>query len=199
MTTEQDSATAAFERLRAEIGGMRTDMHRLAGEIARQSVPDYDLTLGDIVKRVDSVKDTLSDLKSQLPGPMARLPGESELSDELRKLIAELSSVAAAGQTSVAAMRNHQAWRLWLAGGVASGVAVGIVLSLAVAVLFPEKAGALMAGGVLGKSPWETGEALLQQAGPASYARMVRLFNACPPESPTEMCEAALAVGLAIK
>ena len=41
---------------------------------------------------------------------------------------------------------------------------------------------------------WSAGQAMLGDANPEMWDRMVRLYNACPRDSTTELCEAVLAV-----
>jgi hypothetical protein len=41
---------------------------------------------------------------------------------------------------------------------------------------------------------WNAGEAMMQDASPAQWDRMARLYKACPQDSTTELCEAAIAV-----
>jgi hypothetical protein len=41
---------------------------------------------------------------------------------------------------------------------------------------------------------WNAGEAMMQDASPAQWERMVRLYKACPQDSTVELCEAATAV-----
>lgn len=41
---------------------------------------------------------------------------------------------------------------------------------------------------------WNVGQAMLGDASPETWDRMVRLYKACPKDSTTELCEAVLAV-----
>ncbi len=58
----------------------------------------------------------------------------------------------------------------------------------------PWGSGTWLAGLAFG-GRWSAGEAMMQQADPVAWERMVRLYKACPKDSLTELCEATMAVG----
>ena len=41
---------------------------------------------------------------------------------------------------------------------------------------------------------WNAGEAMMQDASPTQWERMVRLYKSCPQDSSTELCEATMTV-----
>ncbi|MBV9786155.1 MAG: hypothetical protein JO264_20320, partial [Acidisphaera sp.] len=91
---------------------------------------------------------------------------------------------------AVRAQQEQRAW-LWLAGGL--GIVGGVLLWVLATAILPWGAGTWLAGlGYGGR--WQGGQALLREADPVSWERMVRLYQACPVASRTEQCEAALAV-----
>jgi len=47
---------------------------------------------------------------------------------------------------------------------------------------------------VIGRGRWKTGQTLMHEANLKAWGRMARLYNACPTETSTELCEAAMAV-----
>jgi hypothetical protein len=56
----------------------------------------------------------------------------------------------------------------------------------------PWGAGDWLASSLIGGGRWRAGETLMERAGPESFGRMVRLYNACG-QQPVESCEAAIA------
>jgi hypothetical protein len=75
----------------------------------------------------------------------------------------------------------------------ALGLIVGVGLWYVAAGLLPRSAGDWIAGSLIGGSKWQAGETLMQEASPETWARMVRLYDACGTQA-TELCEAAIAV-----
>ena len=75
----------------------------------------------------------------------------------------------------------------------AFGAVIGVLLWLLLIELLPWRVSDRMAVLPLGGSPWETGLALMRRDSPKSFDKMVRLYKACPPDSTTELCEAAMA------
>lgn len=82
--------------------------------------------------------------------------------------------------------------REWIA--VAIGAVVGLVLWYPLVSLTPFGGGTWLAATLIGGGRWRAGQALMQEADPASWERMVRLYNACAKDSTIDLCEAALAV-----
>ncbi len=73
----------------------------------------------------------------------------------------------------------------------------GVVLLVA---LLPWGGGTWLAAVPLaGRNQWQADEILMQQADPASWDRMVKLYRPCPPDSAADLCAAAIAVELAAK
>jgi hypothetical protein len=59
--------------------------------------------------------------------------------------------------------------------------------------LLPRSVGDGIAASLIGGTRWQAGEMLMDEASPASFDKMVRLYEACG-EQATELCEAAIAV-----
>jgi hypothetical protein len=59
--------------------------------------------------------------------------------------------------------------------------------------MLPWGGGTWLAGLAFG-GRWNAGEAMMQDASPAQWERMVRLYKACPQDSTTDLCEAAITV-----
>jgi hypothetical protein len=73
------------------------------------------------------------------------------------------------------------------------GLVVGMGLWYVAGGLLPRSAGDAIAVSLIGGSKWQAGETLMQESSPESWARMVRLYDACGAQT-TELCEAAIAV-----
>ena len=73
------------------------------------------------------------------------------------------------------------------------GVSGGVLLWFLLTALPPWGGGTWLAGLAFG-GRWNAGQAMMQDANPAVWDRMVRLYKACPQDSTTELCEAAMAV-----
>ena len=63
-----------------------------------------------------------------------------------------------------------------------------------VAFLIPWGGGHWLASTLIGGGRWGAGQTLMEEANPAVWERMVRLYRACPLDTTTELCEAAMAV-----
>ena len=86
--------------------------------------------------------------------------------------------------------QDQQQW-LWTAG--VCGVMAGALLWFMLTAMLPWGGGTWLAGLAWG-GRWNAGEAMMQDASPAQWERLVRLHKACPKDSTTELCEAAEAV-----
>ena len=73
--------------------------------------------------------------------------------------------------------------------GVRGGAGPGVVAASAGAAC-----GEWMASLVVGGGRWQAGQAMMRNADPAAWNRMARLVNACPKDTSTDLCEAAMAV-----
>lgn len=196
MPPETQSAADAFDALRAEVGETRADLRKLAKTIADRPAPDYGLTLGEMAKQLASAERHLGDLVRTVA--IARLPGELLLPHELGALTDQAKAAARELRAAAGAAIEQQAVRRRMAGAGALGALAGMVLLLGMvlggAALFPRATGSWVAASILGGDPWDAGQALLYQADPATFERMVRLYQACPKNASTELCRAAMAV-----
>jgi hypothetical protein len=189
---ETRSAAEAFDALRAEVRETHAEIRTLTTRIAGASAPNYDLTLGEMAKRLGAMEDRLTHLARHMPP--ARLPGEITLPDELATITEQARAAAQALRAAIGAAVAQQALRWWMIGSGGTGVLLGILLCLGMAALLPRQAGAWMAATMIGGDPWSAGEALMQEGDAAAFNRMVRLYQACPAASTTEFCAAAIAV-----
>ncbi len=91
---------------------------------------------------------------------------------------------------SARARHDQQQW-LWTAG--VCGALGGALLWFLLTVTLPWGGGTWLASLAFG-GRWNAGEAMMQDASPAQWERMARLYKACPQDSTTELCEAAITV-----
>jgi hypothetical protein len=89
---------------------------------------------------------------------------------------------------------THEEQRRWRGVALACGVMLGIALWYVLPSLLPWGAGDWLASSLIGGGRWRAGEALMERASPASFERMVQLYNACG-ERPIDLCETALTAG----
>jgi hypothetical protein len=89
---------------------------------------------------------------------------------------------------------EQQAVRWWMTGAAGIGVLLGILLCICMVALMPRTAGAWVAASIVGGDPWTAGQTLMREGDPATFERIVRLYQACPQGSSTELCTAAMAV-----
>lgn len=206
---EPDGAEQAFEALRAEVAALRRGVelvYRQRQEAAGPAVtgPDYSPTLGAIAKELKGVAGRL-DAMERAPA-LASTPADqaAELRRELHHIgqdargglvhsqaqldgtVRELRGMVA----SVRAREDQQQW-LWTAG--VGGVLGGVLLWFMLTAILPWGGGTWLAGLAFG-GRWNAGEAMMQDASPAQWERMVRLYKACPQDSTTDLCEAAITV-----
>jgi hypothetical protein len=192
MPPETRSAAEAFDALRAEVSNTHTEMRTLAKMVADKPTPDYDLTLGQMAKRLGAMDDRLAGLVHMMP--QARLPEEIFLPHELLAITSQAKAAAQDLHAATGSAIEQQAVRWWMAGTGGIGVLLGILLCLGMVALLPRAAGAWVAASIVGGDPWTAGQNLMREGDPATFERMVRLYQACPQDSATELCAAAFAI-----
>ena len=206
---EADGAEQAFEALRAEVVALRRGIElidRRIQEAAGPAVagPDYSPTLGAIAKELKAVTARLEAME-RAPA-LASTPAQqaAELRRELHRIGQDAQDGLAHSQAqldgtvrelhgmigSARARHDQQQW-LWTAG--VCGVLGGALLWFLLTAYLPGAGGTWLAGLAFG-GRWNTGEAMMQDANPVQWERMVRLYKACPQDSTVELCEAAMAV-----
>jgi hypothetical protein len=207
---DEDDAARAFEALRGEVAALRRGIelvYRQAQQVpaAALDAPDYSPTLGAIAqelrafgKRLDgmeahpALKLTPAAYATQVTEGVRRVEGEAarslthaqgRFSDGLH----ELRSLIGSAHSQFVQQRRE-----WIA--VAIGAALGFVVWWPLAFLTPWGGGHWLAATLIGGGRWGAGQTLIEEANPAVWERMVRLYRACPVDTTTELCEAALAV-----
>ena len=193
---DSGAAERAFVALRAEVAALRTAAEQQA------SMPDYTLTLGTIVKELQTVDERLTAIEAHPALAMtpnvysaelsaategARRARDNELWDAkvaLSNSMRELQQLSRNAQT-------RQEQQRWLELAVAFGVVLGIALWYLLPSFLPWSVGDWLASSLIGGGRWQAGQTLMQRANPDSFGRMVRLYNACG-ERQVEMCETAI-------
>jgi len=202
-----DAAEQAFEALRVEVAGLGRQLDQLAqqGEGGGAITPDYSPTLGAIAKELKAVSTRLDGIERHPALKMTPASYRAEIEAVARATATAASrpfvdslhdaQIATRKLESLAGrVRDRQEQQRWLAtvGGV--GVLGGVLLWLLLIRVLPWGAGDWLAALPLGGGRWTAGQSLMREADPVTWDKMVRLYKACPQESTTELCEAALTV-----
>jgi len=191
MTDEPRSAAEAFDALAARVSGQSAELPKLKAAIEKVGT-NSELTLARMAQDVDRTREAIHDVVVRLPP--AGLPGETEMSAAMQLACDRMQEVLGRVQKACGSAAERQVQRQWLVRTAGAGFLAGLVLCLAVAVIFPRMAGALMAARIVGESDWNAGQALMRRGDPESWDRMARLYNACPHDVAIEFCTAAMAV-----
>lgn len=205
----QDGAEAAFEALRAEVAALRRGIELLYRQ--RQDAkppavagPDYSPTLGAIAKELQVVTARLQAIErtpvlSMTPASLGADIDQvaqttvSVVSQPFLHGLTELRGTTRELQALAGRVREQHEQRQWLWTMGTLGTTLGMLLWFLATALLPWGAGTWL-GSLAYGGRWNAGQAMLQDAQPALWGRMVRLYNACPKDSTTELCEAAMAV-----
>lgn len=212
-----DEAERAFEALRAEVAGQRRVLERLdglirqgqqarPGPVGTGGVPDYSPTLGGMAKELQGIGTRLDGIEAHPALQLApqvhaqqvaagvrqvqedAAKGVAWASGRLNEAMRELREIVGSAHGQLA-----QQQREWIA------VTVGAVLGFAVwwplTYVLPWGGGNRLAATLIdGGGRWSAGQALMRDADRETWGRLARLYNACPKDSTTELCEAAMAV-----
>jgi hypothetical protein len=206
---DEGDAARAFEALREEVAALRRGVELVyrQGQEAKAPAtagPDYSPTLGVIAKELKTVAVRL-DAMERAPA-MATTPAQqaAELRRELHQIGQDTRGELARSQVQLDATvrelrdmmgstrtgRDQRQW-LWTVGAI--GAMAGMLLWFMLTAMLPWGGGTWLAGLAFG-GRWSAGEAMMQEADSAAWDRMVRLYKACPQDSPTELCEATMTV-----
>ena len=204
---EDGDAARAFEALRAEVAALRRGVELIArqGQQGAPDAPDYSPTLGKMEKALQAIAGRLDAVERQ---PALTLTPASFRAEIDRVALSVVDTVsrpfadavqdvrgAARDLTELAGhMRERREQRAWALTAGALGLIFGVGLWYVAAGLLPRSAGDWIAASLIGGTKWQAGETLMQDASPESWDKMVRLYKACPQDTATELCEAAIAV-----
>jgi Family of unknown function (DUF6118) len=201
---DDDSAERAFEALRAEVASLRRGIELLCCQGEEAKTVDYTLTLGQMMKTLETVQGRLAAIESKPALEMTPAVYRREIDDAgrlagevagrmLREGAAGLSAVTRELREVSSQARGAREQRTWLISVGAVGLMVGIALWYVAVGLLPRSAGDWIAATLIGGSQWQAGQTLMGEADPTSFARMVKLYDTCG-DQPTELCTAAIAV-----
>lgn len=188
---ESDPATEAFSRLEREMALMRRAVEHLAAEKADITIPDYTVTLGEILQRLGAAHQTLRTIvdkpaMSLTPESLARRIDQAAQQarrtdhEELRGACNQYDHASHDLRGLVATVRtaHEQGRHLWWAagGGLLAGcllwaILPGIILrALPDSWHGPEK----MAAHIVGEpSIWEAGARLMRAGNPEAWRGVV--------------------------
>jgi hypothetical protein len=203
---DDGDAVRAFEALREEVAALRRGVELVCRQCQQvaSGTPDYSPTLGQMEKALQAIAGRLEAVEQQpaLTLTPARFRTEIDsvahgaVSTISRPFIEAVQEVRAAardlkGITGRVHERREQ--RTWLLTAGVLGLIVGVGLWYVAAGLLPRSAGDGIAASLIGGTRWQAGATLMDEASPASFDKMVRLYEACG-EQTTALCEAAIAV-----
>jgi len=205
-----DGAERAFEALREEVAGLRRGIEQVLGQrrAAAAGVPavDYSPTLGAIAKGLQAVEGRLGVIE----GKPALVLTPARFETDIRRAggwaseegVSAMRSAASAmegasrefeGVLAGARARREQQVMLAMTGIV--GVMMGVALWFLAIAALPWGAGHWLAALMIDRDGrWQAGEVLMQEANPDRWKRVAGLTHACPEDTLTELCEAAMAV-----
>ena len=192
------AAERAFVALRAEVAALR----RAAEQQAQQPMLDYTLTLGTILKELQTIAERLTAIEAHPAlnmtpnGYSAQLSAATEgarraRDNELWDAKVALSNSMRELQQLSGNVQTRREQQRWLELAVAFGVVLGIALWYLLPSFLPSSAGDWLASSLIGGGRWQAGQTLMQRANPEAFERMVRLYNACGERS-VDVCEAAI-------
>jgi hypothetical protein len=204
---DDGDAARAFEALREEVAALRRGVELVyrQGQQTGTAAPDYSPTLGTMEKALRTIAVRMEAVERQPALTLTPASFRTEIDSVARSVAGTASQpfadavqevrFAARDLTALAGqVRDRQEQRVWVLTAAACGLVVGVGLWYVAAGLLPRSAGDWIAASLIGGSRWQAGQILMEEASPASWDKMVRLYNACPPDSTTEVCEAAEAV-----
>lgn len=209
---EEDGAdaAAAFEALRAEVAALRRGVELVyrqgsQKDQAAAAPVDYSPTLGVIAKGLQGIEGRLAAIEGKPAMALTPARFEAEIRSAghwageqgvsaLRMAASALEEARRELDGVLAGARAAREQRAWVGTAAVLGLAVGAVLWLLAAAVLPWGIGTWLAATLVGGGKWEAGQTLMQEANPKSWDRMARLYNACPKDSSTDLCEASLVV-----
>jgi Family of unknown function (DUF6118) len=203
---DDGDAVRAFEALREEVAALRRGVELVyrQGQQTAPGAPDYSPTLGQMEQALQAIAARLEAVERQpaLTLTPARFRTEidsvasgavSTISRPFIEAVQEARAAARDLKALTGRVHERQEQRTWLLIVGAFGLIVGVGLWYVAAGLLPRSVGDGIAASLIGGTRWQAGETLMDEASPASFDKMVRLYQACG-EQTTALCEAAVAV-----
>ena len=204
-----EDAVRAFEALRAEVAALRRGIELVYRQDQEAPAVDYSPTLGEMAKTLQAVQGRLAAIEGkpalgltpQLFRQVIEDAGQ-RAGERAGRAMADGAAAQSAAtrelQALVGRAHTRKDQREWLGVAVAGGVMLGVVLMYLLVTVLPWGGGDWLAASLVGGGPWQAGQTLMRDADPASFDKMVKLYNVCGPR-PVEFCTAAIAVELAAK
>ena len=209
-TGDGDGAERAFEALREEVAGLRRGIEQVSRQrgtaAAGVAAVDYSPTLGAIAKGLQAVEGRLGVIE----GKPALVLTPARFETEIRKAggwaseegVSAMRSAASAMEGAsrefkemLAGARSHREQQVMLGMTGIVGVMGGVALWFLAVAALPWGTGHRMAALMIdGDGRWGAAETLMREADPSRWKRVVGLIHACPEDTLTELCEAAMAV-----
>ena len=204
----EDDAVRAFEALRAEVAQLRQGIE-LVYRQGQEAGVDYSPTLGEMAKTLTAVQSRLAAIEGKpslaVTPQMFRQQIEEaghRAGEQAGRAMVEGAAAQSAATRELQALVGQAATRReqrrWLATAAVLGVMLGVVLIRVLIAVLPGGGGDWLAAEMIGGGPWWAGQALMDDADPAAFARMVKLDQACGPR-PAEVCTAAITLDEATK
>jgi hypothetical protein len=203
---DDGDAVRAFEALREEVAALRRGVELVyrQGQQTAPGAPDYSPTLGQMEQALQAIAVRLEVVEQQpaLTLTPARFRTEIDsvahgavntISRPFIEAVQEARAAARDLKAITGRVHERQEQRTWLLIVGAFGLIVGVGLWYVAAGLLPRSAGDGIAASLIGGTRWQAGETLMDEASPASFDKMVRLYQACG-EQTTELCEVAITV-----
>ena len=214
---EEDGAAQAFEALRAEVARLREGIELVyrqgqeakaetksaAGPGAAGSGVDYRLTLGQMQKSLREVEGRLAAIEDKPALTMTPEVYRARIEDMGRaagQVAGKAMSEGATAQSQatrelkemLGRARSKRGQREWLITTGLIGVMVGMLLWTLLVENLPWGMGTWLAAVPIAGDKWDAGQELLREASPASYEKMVTLYNTCGTQT-VEFCQEAIA------
>ncbi len=203
------SAEQAFEALRAEVARLRQGIE-LVYRQGQEAPVDYSPTLGEMAKTLQAMQSRLAAIEGKPALEATPQLFRQQIEEAGYRAGERAGRAMAEGATAQsAATRELQALvgeaytrkdrREWLIVAVVLGIIAGMVLIRVLIAVLPWGGGDWLAGVMVGgRTPWQAGEILMQDADPISFDKMAKLYNTCG-SRPVAFCTAAITLDEAAK
>jgi hypothetical protein len=201
---EDDDAVRAFEALRTEVASLRKGIELVYRQGEKVPAVDYSPTLGSMAQRLQVIEQRLTEIERQ--PALAMTPsvfrermaaiGESvgQVASGVMREGAQAQRAATEALREVTTQaRAAREQRLWNLSFGAVGVMLGVALWYVVPVVLPQSADDWMVASLVGGGPWQAGQTLMRRADPASFEKMVHLYDECG-DQPADICARDIAL-----
>ncbi len=195
--------------LREEVAALRRGVELVyrQGQEAKGPVAagtDYSPTLGAIAKELKGVAARLDAIERAPALAITPAQQAGKLRRELHHIgqdargglahsQAELDGTVRELRGMIGSARARHDQQQWLWTACVCGAMGGALLWFMLTAMLPWGGGTWLASLAFG-GRWNAGEAMMQDASPVQWERMVRLYRECPQNGTTELCEAATGV-----